>query len=75
MQYLGISTSIDNIAYNIAGNNADIKVDISDSSATYDIARIGISVPIYTVFRKNNITTNFTNIFRAGIYVNFTKIV
>ena len=34
-----IITSIDNIAYNIAGNNVDNKVDISDSSAPYNIAR------------------------------------
>ena len=32
-------TSIDNIAYDIAGNNAQNKVDISDSSASYNIAR------------------------------------
>ena len=33
------TTSFDNIAYNIAGNNADNKVDISDSSASYNVAR------------------------------------
>ena len=32
-------TNFDNIAYNIAGNNAHNKVDISDSSALYNIAR------------------------------------
>ena len=32
-------SSFDNIAYNIAGNNADNKVDTSDSSASYNVAR------------------------------------